>query len=88
MCRFMFTISLSPEAAQRQADITGRLSVVTENQKAYLNETLDLYLDNVLVDQLNIGADLQGKAATDIAISGAGSGANQGLAIDDALKNM
>ncbi len=87
-CRFRFAISLSPEAAQRQADISKDLAIVMDQQQQYLNETIDLYLDDVLVDKLSIGADLKGRASTDIEISGSGTGTTQTLALDTALKNM
>ncbi|RMF06340.1 hypothetical protein D6764_02470 [Candidatus Woesearchaeota archaeon] len=87
-CRFRFSISLSPEAAQRQADLTKDMEIVVRGSEEYLNETLDLYLDDALVDSLNIGADLQGRAVTDIQISGSGVGANQQQAVFDALNNM
>ena len=45
-------------------------------------------LHNQLVDQLNIGAELKGKAITDIQISGSGVGITQQEASADALKNM
>lgn len=95
-CRFRFSISLMPEAAQKQADATKDLAVISydsngnilpeENQ--YLNQTIDFYLDNAKVDSLNIGKDLKGKAVTDIQISGGGIGATEPEAANDALKNM
>ncbi len=95
-CRFRFSISLKPEAAQRQANATKDLAVIAidkngntlsqENQ--YLNDTLDFYLDHATVDSLNIGKDLKGRAVTDIQISGGGTGANQQAAINDALTSM
>lgn len=89
-CRFRFTISLSGEAAQRQADLTKKLDVVVDDTSSqqYLSEQLSLYLDDSLVDQLNIGSDLQGQVATDISISGSGSGPNEGEAVLDTLQNM
>ncbi|MBW2971882.1 hypothetical protein KY359_02500 [Candidatus Woesearchaeota archaeon] len=88
-CAFRFTISLSPEAAKKQADATAKLEVVVEdNGDEYLSEKLYLYLDDAPVDELNIGADLKGKAATDIMISGSGVGATQQDAVFDALRNM
>ncbi len=87
-CRFRFSISLSPEAAQRQADITKNLDIVTEGKQDYLNETLDLYLDNQHVDSLNIGSELKGRAVTDIQISGSGAGATKQEALFESLKNM
>jgi preprotein translocase subunit SecD len=88
-CSFRFTISLSPEAAQAQADATKDLDVIVDkNKEEYLSEKIYLYLDDTLVDELNIGADLKGRAATDIMISGSGVGATQQDATFDALKNM
>ena len=87
-CRFRFAISLSPDAAQRQADITKDLAIVAGDQQQYLNESIDLFLDDSFVDRLSIGADLKGRAATDIEISGSGSGITQAEAVDAALKNM
>ncbi|MBU0461164.1 MAG: hypothetical protein KJ574_01120 [Nanoarchaeota archaeon] len=88
-CRFRFTISLSGEAAQRQADITRDLEVIKlEGSEEYLSEKLYLYLDDELVDELNIGADLKGQAATDISISGGGTGTTQNDAVLDTFKNM
>ncbi len=87
-CRFRFAISLSPEAAERQAEATKDLAVVTENQEDYLSEKLLLYLDDAQVDELFIGADLKGRAVTDIQISGSGAGATQQEAVFNALENM
>ncbi len=87
-CRFSFAISLSPEAAERQANLTKDLSIVTEGTNSYLSEKLFLYLDDQAVDELNIGSDLRGRAVTDIQISGSGAGASEQEAIFDALKNM
>jgi len=88
VCRFRFAITLSQEAAEKQANLTENLEVIMENNKEYLNESLELYLDNELVDTLRIGADLRGKAITDIAISGSGTGANQQEAMINSLKEM
>ncbi len=87
-CRFRFSISLSPEAAQKQAELTKNLDVVREGKQDYLNETLDLYLDNQYVDSLNIGAELKGRAITDIQISGSGIGTTEQEALFESLKNM
>ncbi len=87
-CGFMFSISLSPEAAQRQADATQPLQVITKDQGKYLSEELVLYLDDQEVDRLNIAADLKGRATTEIAISGSGSGATNQDALNNALKDM
>ncbi len=90
-CRFRFSITLSQEAAQRQADATKDLTVIYDSvtgRSDYLSEKLELFLDDKKVDELNIGADLKGQAVTQIAISGSGTGANQQEAIFNALQNM
>ncbi|MAF99279.1 MAG: hypothetical protein CMH61_01575 [Nanoarchaeota archaeon] len=87
-CRFSFSISLSPEAAQRQADITGALAVVNDQGQTYLEKDLDLYLDDQIVDTLRIGAELKGRATTDIQISGSGEGRTQQEAVQNSLTNM
>ena len=53
-----------------------------------LAETIDFYLDNALVDSLQISENLKGQVATNILISGPGLGATQQEAINDASKNM
>ncbi len=85
--RFMFTITLSGEAAQKHADITDNLEVALDNPE-YLSEKLDLYLDDNLVDSLFISKDLKGRVTTQIQISGSGSGQTQDQAIDDAQQAM
>ena len=86
-CRFEFVITLSKEAAKRHADITRNLGTnITQGQ--YLEKPLDLYLDNVLVDSLQIGTDLKGAETTDILISGPGVGLTEEEAIKDAVQNM
>ncbi|MFT4343778.1 MAG: MMPL family transporter [Candidatus Woesearchaeota archaeon] len=95
-CRFFFGIILSNEAAQRQADITRNIPTVTVDEfgaalprdRQYLSEQLDFYLDDVLVESLNIGADLKGRAVTDIQISGSGEGRTESEARINALAEM
>jgi len=87
-CRFRFAISLSPDAAERQAELTKELEITSENDEEYLSEKLVLYLDDAQVDELFIGADLKGRAVTDIQISGSGAGATQQEAVYNSLENM
>jgi preprotein translocase subunit SecD len=87
-CNFRFTIYLSEEAAKRQADATSNLSMNISSGGKYLSKPLDLYLDKNLLDSLNIGADLKGKIATQIQISGSGSGKTRQEAIDATKANM
>lgn len=86
MCSFSFSITLSQEAAERQAGLTADIPLSTEGD--YLAEELDLYLDDELVDTLKIGSDLKGRAVTDIAISGPGIGATYQEAVQDSALNM
>jgi preprotein translocase subunit SecD len=89
-CRFRFSITLSQEAASRQAEATKNLQIIKdENTKEqYLEKQLILFLDDAEVDKLNIGADLKGKAETDIEISGSGYGQSEEAAVLNALSNM
>ncbi len=87
-CGFMFSISLNPDAAQRQADATKDLPIKTDQGERYLSEQIVLYLDDQEVDRLNIAADLKGRADTEIAISGSGVGETEQAAMFDALNNM
>jgi preprotein translocase subunit SecD len=84
----MFSITLSPDSAQRQADRTRNLEVKVESGEGFLIEPLDLYLDNEKVDTLRIGESLKGRAETEISISGSGTGITQQDAMTDATANM
>ena len=88
-CRFAFSTYLSPEAAERQASITRDLPVIEgNNSRKYLSEKLRLYLDDKLVDELNIGEGLKGRVETRISISGSGRGATKEEALKDAEESM
>lgn len=87
VCRFRFSISLTEEAAERHAEITGNLSIDIENPD-YLSEKLELYVDELLVDSLFISKDLKGRVTTQVSIQGSGTGANRQEAITNAKQNM
>ncbi|MGM5481206.1 MAG: hypothetical protein ACQESE_02225 [Nanobdellota archaeon] len=89
-CNFRFSISLSQEAAERQADATKDLDVIypSAGQSGYLSKNLSLYLDDSLVDQLRISEDLKGEDATEISITGSGNGPNQQAAVENTLTEM
>ena len=87
VCNFRFAITLSPEAAQRHSEITGKLGINATNPE-YLDKKLDLYLDDKLVESLYIGKDLKGSTTTQIAISGSGTGKDQQEAYNDAQNSM
>lgn len=88
VCRFNFAVHLSAEAAKRQAAITSRLSENITEGRRYLNETLDLYLDDKLVDKLFIDAELKGKETTEVAITGTGIGKTREEAFEAAQESM
>jgi len=88
-CRFEFSIKLSEDSSNRQASVTSELDInISEFGYEYLSAPLDLYLDDKLVDSLNIAADLKGKAARDILISGSGVGSDEQEAFLDATQSM
>jgi preprotein translocase subunit SecD len=93
-CGFEFSIKLSPDAAKRHASITSKLDVIGgsgvggHDSDGYLSKPLDLYLDEELIDTLQISSSLRGSEATDILISGSGFGDNQDAALNDALRSM
>lgn len=87
-CSFFFAITLTPEAAERQAQLTEKLDVVTDEGGRYLSEDLILFLDDVEVDRLRIGAELRGRATVNIQISGSGSGRTEQEAVTNTLANM
>jgi len=88
-CRFEFVIHLTPDAAQNHASITENLEIITsESGQQILSEPIDFYLDNTLVDSLNIDPDLQGSATTQIQISGPGYGETRQEAILNAQAQM
>jgi preprotein translocase subunit SecD len=83
-CKFEFVIHLSSKAAKKHAEVTSDLGVID----GYLSEKIDFYLDEILVDSLNIGEDLKGIEATQIMISGPGIGETEEEAIQEALGQM
>lgn len=87
-CSFFFSITLSSDAAERQAELTSNLAVVSEDGGSYLSEDLLLFLDDREVDKLRIGAELKGRATTDIQISGSGIGKTEAEAVTNTLQNM
>ncbi|MBI3033457.1 PDZ domain-containing protein [Candidatus Woesearchaeota archaeon] len=89
-CTFQFSITLSREAAERQAAATRNLEVLPGGTggEGVLSQNIDFYLDNELVDSLTIAAGLKGNAETNIAISGPGSGKTELEARADSAKNM
>jgi preprotein translocase subunit SecD len=87
-CEFRFNIYLSEQAAQRHAALTDKLDVNISSNGNYLSKTLDLYVDDKLVDSLQIGESLKGRATTSVTVSGSGNGATKAEAIKAAEQNM
>ncbi len=87
-CNFRFTIYLSQEAAKRHAEITKDLDVNTSSQGNYLSKTLDLYLDDKLVNSLQISEGLKGRVTTQVQISGSGEGATRDEAVTRTEEEM
>jgi preprotein translocase subunit SecD len=92
VCEFRFSISLTPEAAQRQAEATKDLEIIYDNtgkdNDGWLSQNLSLFLDDELVDELRISSGLKGKAETEISISGSGVGTTYEDAALNTLENM
>jgi len=88
LSRFNFAITLSPEAAQRHADITNSISLDPASGGQYLSENLTLVLDGEIVDELRISAGLKGQVTTQISIQGSGTGTTPDLAVADARAQM
>jgi preprotein translocase subunit SecD len=86
--RFSFSITLSPEAAQKHADITKNLPLDPESGGQYLSSNLTLILDGEIVDQLRISSGLKGLVTSQISIQGSGSGNTVEEAIADARASM
>ena len=88
LSRFTFTIALSPEAAQRHADITNSIPLDSASGGQYLVENLTLVLDGETVDELRISSGLRGQVTTQISIQGSGTGTTPDLATADARAQM
>lgn len=87
-CNFRFTIYLSEAAAEKHAEITSNLEVNSTPNGNYLSKPLDLYLDDKLVNTLQISEGLKGTVTTQIQISGSGTGETKNDAIEDAEEEM
>jgi preprotein translocase subunit SecD len=89
ICQFRFAVTISPEAAERQAAITQNLTVISgSNGESYLSKPLDLYLDDKFYSNLSISSDLKGNPTTQILITGSGTGPTKDDAINAANEEM
>ncbi len=86
-CRFSFSVFLSEGSAKRHADITSNITLSKEDT-GYLEQKLDLYLDDKLVDSLSISKDLKGRVTTQVSVSGSGRGNTREDAFNNAKESM
>ncbi len=70
--KWSFTVQIGNEGAQRFAWITNNLDTRYDGsaRESYLSSKIYLYLDEKLIDELNIGASLKGKPETSPSITG------------------
>ena len=89
VCYFRFAVTISQEAANRQAAVTSNLTIISgTNGESYLSKPLDLYLDDVLYSNLSISSELKGNPAIQISIKGSGTGTTQEEAVKSAQAEM
>ncbi len=71
--QFAFDIQVSNEGAQRFADVTKGMRVIVDpgTGDSYLESKIILFLDEKVINDLNIVSDLAGKAMTTATITGA-----------------
>jgi len=84
---FRFSITLSPEAADKYAEITKDIPLSDENP-GYLNEKIDFYIDDILTSSLLISENLKGSNTPQHSIQGSGSGATPSESDDSAKAEM
>ncbi|MEK6857413.1 MAG: hypothetical protein AABX39_02380, partial [Nanoarchaeota archaeon] len=87
-CGFFFEIVLSQAAAQKQADLTSKLDIVSKNGKSYLSDKIVFYLDDKEIEALDVASSLRGRAETKIVISGSGEGKTLREAQENTIKNL
>lgn len=83
--QFRFTILVSKESAEKFAKVTKDVGVEFApggSRESYLKTSIDLFLDDKLVDSLRIGSGLKGQILTQPLIEGPGKSR------DDALNKM
>ncbi len=86
-CRFRFAVYLSEDAADRFAAITKNIPINSSNP-GYLNEKIEFYVDDNLLESLDISKDLKGNPSTQHSIQGSGTGATRQDAINSAQASM
>ncbi len=83
-CGGELPLNLNQKAAKRFAEVTKDLSIIG----TALNETIDFYLDNKLINNLTISADLKGVAAQNVVIRLVGEGKTKKEALKDLKEKM
>lgn len=84
-CSWRFNAVISEEAAQRFGEITRDVPLEGES----LRDPLDLYLDDELISNLSISANLRGRSdVTNPSVSGASTGSTEALAFEAAQAEM
>ncbi|MEM7819498.1 MAG: hypothetical protein QXD48_01575 [Candidatus Aenigmatarchaeota archaeon] len=87
--RWSFGVQLSPDGAQRFALVTNNIGIIPSiGQESYLESQLLLYLDNNLIDALNIVSTLKGRVETEIAITGNANSISQATAEKTRLQSI
>jgi preprotein translocase subunit SecD len=83
-CGFQFALTISPEAAQKFADVTENIPVVGES----LSENIFFYLDDEELSNLSISSSLKGQAQQQISITGGEDGRNEKEARENTRTEM
>lgn len=88
--RFEFQVFITPAGANRFAELTKNMKIIVDpnTKQSYLESPLYLYLDNNLLDTLNIVSDLKGKAETKPAITGGATTESEALKSQQRLKGI
>ncbi|RLE38280.1 hypothetical protein DRJ17_04410 [Candidatus Woesearchaeota archaeon] len=78
-CNYFFQVTISPESAQRFAEITEKLEVIPSEDPTnpVLSEKIDFFLDDQYEQSLSISADLKGKPETTVRITGSAIGKDE-----------
>jgi preprotein translocase subunit SecD len=69
-CEYIFSFKITEEAGQQFAEATEDLDIYKE----YLSESFIIKIDNEVISDLNIAADLKGQIVTNPSIQGKGEG--------------
>lgn len=87
-CDYGFAITVNDNAATRFAELTKNLKEMRSVEGSFLEKTVDLYLDDEIIDSLKLRPELRGEFFKEVSISGSGSGKTQDEAFENAIKKM